>query len=303
MMVIALKINGVVYGGWENITIKKSMQSLTHEFEIEFKRGDVSIDNNSIISILKDGKNFLVGYIDDIDIDIADIEKPMKVAGRSKAMDLIDCNILVNQQYANLNAIQIIKDMIKEFSIKVNTNLSLEPLTNFNTEVGETYFNAINRLCKQLNILPLSDNNGDIRLIKNENNVQKIPLKEFLSLKFRTNFQNRFSEYTYKKETAIVDVTDGKINDESVKRYRPFVGINTEDKTNYDMANWKKNNDISNSIFLDGVVLGWDYDLNTIFKIETDIVNGFYLVNSIVFSKSDNGTLANIKFVDKDLFK
>lgn len=303
-MEIALKTNGTTYKGWENISIAKSMQSIAFTFTMDIKRSEgINIDNNSLITILKDNKPFLVGYVDNIDIDIEDTERPMKIAGRSKAMDLIDCNILENRQYSNLNAVQIINDFIKDFNITVTANIKLEPLSTFNTEVGETYFNAINRLCKQLNLLPISTNDGNIELVKNKNIQNGTILKKFKSLKFTRNFTSRFNSYTFKQETAVKDISDGIIKDGEVKRHRPFVGVNTEDKTNYDMANWKKNNDISNSILLEGTITGWDLEINTIAKIEREPVNGYFLVNDIIYSKGDNGTISKVKFVDRNLFK
>ena len=181
-----------------------------------FKGDEVDITNNDLITILKDGKPFLTGYLDSLDLGITDVKKPLSISGRSRAMDLIDCNISDNKQYSKLNAIQIISDFIKPFNIKVTTTLKLKPLETFNAKVGETYFNAINRLCKQINVLPTSDNLGNIKLIKNDLKESGIVLRDedFKSLNFKQKYTSRYSEIVYKKESAIVDVTDAKVTDE-----------------------------------------------------------------------------------------
>ena len=305
-MKLQLQASGKKYQGWENVSITKSMDSIAHRFSMDiYKDGDnVIIEDDEVIKIYVDDKVFFTGYLDDNILSITDVKKPLKINGRSKAGDLIDCNILTNKQYSKLNAKQIIEDLIKPFGISVSTTLSLEPLETFNTEVGETYFNAINRLCKQTNTLPISDVNGNLLIVKNENNITDITLtdKDFKSITFPRKLSNRFSEYVYKKEGIVTDVTDGKITDDTIGRFRPFVDINTEDKSNIDMAKWKKNNDQAKAIQLSGVVVGWDLEINTIVKIETDFVSSSFLIKDITYTKGDNGTISTVTFVSKDLY-
>jgi len=303
---IQLKVKNNLYQGWESVRIKKSMQSIAHTFSMEIFKGDqVQITNNDLLEILVNGKIFFTGYLDSYNLDISSTKKPLQISGRSRAMDLVDCNIEDNKQYNNINILQIIADLIAPFDIKVSTSLSLSVIEKFNTKTGETYFNAINRLCKQTNTLPISDNLGNIVIIKNANNISSNTLKDedFKSLKLQKRYSNRFKKYTYKKETAIIQAVDGIVQDVEVERFRPFVGNNNEDKTNIDMANWKKSNDISKSISLSGSVLGWNEEINTIKKLDTELVKESYLIKDIEYIKNNNGTISDITFVDKNLFK
>ena len=149
---IELKVNNNIYQGFESVRVNKSMQSIAHTFYMEIFKGDeVKITNNDLLQILVNDKVFLTGYLDDYEIDISDTKKPLSISGRSKAMDLVDCNIENNKQYKNINIVQIITDLISPFDITVSSSLSLEKIENFYTKTGETYFDAINRLCKQTN--------------------------------------------------------------------------------------------------------------------------------------------------------
>lgn len=306
MIELQLESAGKRYKGWENITITKSMDSIADTFSMEiFTDGDkVIIDDDKPLKIIVDGKTFFTGYLDDPILSITEVKKPLSINGRSKAGDLIDCNILDNKQYNKQNIKQIISDLIKSFNITVSTTLTLTPLDVFDTQVGETYFNAINRLCKQTNTLPISDNNGNIEIVKNQNNKTDIVLRDsdFKSLTFPRSLSNRFSEYVYKKEGIVTDVTDGKVTDDSVGRFRPFVGINTEDKDNKDLAQWKKNNNKAKEVQLNGVIVGWDLEINTIVEIDTEFVKNSFLIKDIVYSKGNNGTISSVTFVSKDLY-
>jgi len=304
-MKLELKVDNRKYSGWENVTISKSIQSIAHNFSMNIFNADgISIKDDDLIQILKDDKVFFTGYLDDMNIGISDIKKPLSISGRSKTGDLIDCNVSENKQYNKQNIKQIISDLVKPFNISVSSSLKLEPLEIFNTKVGETYFDAINRLCKQTNTLPISDNFGNIEIIKNQQNKSSIVLKDsdFKELNLPKKLSKRFSKYTYKKEGIITDVTDGSVIDDTVLRFKPFVGVNTEDKDNQDLAKWQLNHNKASEISLTAVVKGWDLEINTIVKLETEIVNNSFLIKDITYSKSDSGTISNVTFVSKDLY-
>ena len=305
MMKLELKVDNRKYSGWENVSINKSMQSIAHNFSMNiFNADDISIQDDDLIQILIDDKVFFTGYLDDMVIGISDTKKPLSISGRSKTGDLIDCNISDNKQYNKQNIKQIISDLVKPFNINVSSNLTLEPLEIFNTKVGETYFDAINRLCKQTNTLPISDNFGNIEIVKNQQNKSSIVLKDgdFKELNYPKKLSKRFSKYTYKKEGIATDVTDGRITDDTVLRFKPFVGVNTEDKDNQDLAKWQLNHNKVSEISLTAVVKGWDLEINTIVKLETEIVNNSFLIKDISYSKSDSGTISNVTFVSKDSY-
>ena len=304
-MKIELKVGNRQYAGWENVTIAKSMQSIAHNFSMDIFYGDnFFIDNDDVVQILKDGKPFLTGYCDDIELGISDTKKPLKISGRSRTCDLIDCNIENNKQYNKQTIVQIISDLIKPFGISVSTTLTIKALGVFNTKVGETYFDAINRLCKQTNTLPISDSLGNIVIVQNLKTDSPIILKDqdFKELTYPRKLDKRFSKYVYKKEGVRTDISDAIVKDSTVKRYRPFVAVNTEDKTNEDLALWEKNKNKADEENLTAVVYGWDLEINTIVKLETSIVNNSYLIKEIEYSKGDGGTVSKLTLVQKDLF-
>lgn len=304
-MKIELKVKNKKYAGWENITIVKSMRSIAFNFSMElYNSSNLEIEDDDIIQIIKDGKVFFTGYIDEMIIKISDLKQPLSISGRSKAADLIDCNIEDMKQYNKQNVIQIISDLIKPFNIKVSSELKLKPLEVFITKVGETYFDAINRLCKQTNTLPISDSFGDILIIKNEKVKESFILKDgdFEELNYPKTLSKRYSKYVYKKEGIVTDVSDGILKDDTVKRYRPFVSVNTEDKDNQDLAKWEHNKNKADESNITAIVKDWDFEINTIAKLETSIVNNSFLIQEIIYTKNENGTKSDITLIQKDLY-
>lgn len=305
-MTLELQIENYRYAGWENVVINKSMDSIVDNFAMSIKDStEIGLTEDSNVKVIKDGKVFLSGFFDNITVNVGDTKQPMELSGRSRPCDLVDCNIEENKQYNNQNIVQIMEDLVSPFNIKVSSSLELEPLELFKTKVGETYFDAINRLCKQTNTLPISTVNGDIEIIKNAMKMSSKILRDgdFKELSFPRVLKERFSKYTYRKESADEDITDGFIEDENVTRFRPFVAVNTEDKTNLDMAEWKKNYNNAREISLEAKVYdGWDLEINTLVKIETSFVENIFLIKELTHNKGDNGTYTDIVFVDRNLY-
>jgi len=304
-MKLELKVNNIKYSGWEGVSITKSMTSISHTFSMSILNSqEVEIQNDDVVEILVNDKTFLTGFIDEMTVSVNDKKMPMQISGRSKTGDLIDSHILTPQQYNKLNILQIISNIVDKFGMKVTTNIKLSPLSVFNTKVGETYFNAINRLCKQTNTLPISDKDGNIIVVKNDKKESGIVLKDddFKSLKYTKKLTYRHDKYVYKKESMANDVSDGIEPDVSVKRFRPFVKVNTEDKTNQDLAKWQLNKNKAEELTLSAVVQGWNLEINTIVKIDTSIVQNSFLIKEITYTKNDSGTVSNITFVSKGLF-
>ncbi len=302
---IVLKVNKNKYSGWEDISITKDMTSIADTFKLSIEKGSaLNVSEGDLIEIIDDDNTILKGYIEIYDISIEENKSPLILTGRSKAGDLVDCMIENYKQYNRLTPLNIISDIISDFDMSVSTNISLSTVDVFETKVGETFFNAINRLCKQTNILPISANNGDLLLTKNNKTTVSNTLKDkdLKAIKFKSDTTNQFSKYTYKKEAIVVDISDGSVSNSNMNRYRPFVGVNTDNKTNIDMANWKKNNADANSTQLEITVTGWDYEINNIVKIDSQIIKNSYLIKSINYTKGNNGKISNITLVDKGLF-
>tara|TARA_B110000858_G_C17798887_1_gene474060 strand:- start:1867 stop:2784 length:918 start_codon:yes stop_codon:yes gene_type:complete len=302
---IELRIKDKLYSGWKSVVIEKDMLSIANTFSISIDNGlQVGIEAGDKIQILKDKALFLTGYIDSLSIAISETKSPLILNGRSLSCDIIDCMIEENKQYIKQTALTIVQDVIKDFSIKVSSKLSLTPLETFDTKVGETFFNSINRICKQTNILPLSDNNGNIVLTRNDKTKYITVLKDsdLKEISYTSNLTSQYSKYSYKKESALSEVTDGSVENSNIKRYRPFVGVNTENKTNLDLANWKKNNSIANGTQLSIKVDNWDLEINKIIAIDSQLIKDSFLIKSISYEKSDLGLISSVTLVDKGLF-
>lgn len=302
---IQIIINDTVYKNIENISINKDILKICNSFNISIESQEaLNIKAGDKITILENKKSFFVGYIDTYNIQITNNKSPLVISGRSLANDLVDCNITEFKQYTQLTPLSIIQDIIKDFNISVSTNLILDKL-DFNINIGDTYFNAINKICKQYNILVISTKNGNIELVKNTKKQNNIILKDkdLLSINYSNDLSKQFSEYTYLKETTTKDVKNGTVQNDKIFRYRPFIKINNQNKNNLDLSKWEKQNREANSEKLTISILNWDFDINTILQIDTQIIKNSYLIKSINYTYSGTaGKISNLELINKDLY-
>ena len=302
---IEIVINDAIYKGIENISINKDILNICNSFNISIESKEaLNIKAGDKIIILENKKTFFVGYIDTYNIQITSNKSPLIISGRSLANDLVDSNITEFKQYTQLTPLSIIQDIIKDFNISVSTNLILDKL-DFNINIGDTYFNAINKICKQYNILVISNKNGNIELVKNTKKQNNVILKDkdLLSINYSNDLSKQFSEYTYLKETTTKDVKNGTVKNDKISRHRPFVKINNQNKNNLDLAKWEKQNKEANSEKLTITLLNWDFDINTILQIDTQIIKNSYLIKSIDYSySSTGGKISKLELINKELY-
>ena len=302
---IEIVINDAIYSGIENISINKDILKICNSFNISIESQEaLNIKAGDKITILENKKTFFVGYIDTYNIQITNNKSPLSVSGRSLAGDLVDCNITQFKQYTQLEPLSIIQDIIKDFSISVSTSLTLNKL-DLNINTGDTYFNVINKVCKQYNILVISNKNGNIELVRNAKKQNNIILKDkdLLSINYSNDVSKQFKTYTYLKEEINKDVKDGTVENSKILRHRPFLKINNQSKTNLDLSKWEKQNREANSEKLTISVLNWDFEMNTILEIDTPIIKNAYLIKSINYSySSTGGKISKLELINKELY-
>ncbi len=298
-----LKIAGVYYKGWQNVNIKKDITSLVDSFSTTIL-DDISIAGDDKIEIYQNDVLVLTGYVDNIQKGISDKRQPLQINGRSLASDLIDCNIAETKQFIKNTPKEIINKIMSPYGLKADTDIELETIAKFNTKIGDTVFDTINRICKQTNILPISTPAGGLKLIRNTGAKGKRTYKndDFKNIQAPIDFKKRYSEYRVVKENAKNDDKSFVLKDDRVKRYKPLLVVNTEDKTNKELAKWHLNKNKADEMKLTAVVVGWELQIGTIIDIDTDVVKGSFLIKEATYTKDNNGTQTSISLVSKELF-
>jgi prophage tail gpP-like protein len=246
---VTLYINGMSYSGWQTVSIQRSIDAIAMGFSISLTEkwtysGIVRPIREGDSCILKIGNDKIIeGYIDDVDPTFTKDTHSIKVTGRSKAGDLIDCSVDGQKWEFNKQPLEnIIQAILYSFGLKVTKRCDTgdvfsatdDPAEKFGIEQGETAFEAIDRACKMRGVLPISDASGNIELVRAGSDYCADDLVVGKNIEYvngHFSMKGRYSKYTVKGQSPGNDFFSGeKISrvagtstDPNVKRYRPLV--------------------------------------------------------------------------------
>ena len=236
---LILKVNDKELTGWTEVKVTRGIERCPSDFDISFT--ERSPDNlQSFIVKPGDscqvylGKDLVItGYIDRYTPSIDRSSHNVRVMGRNKCQDLVDCAaIKQGGQFKDSNVFNIATELAKEYGIKVvNKSKAKLPITPmFNLNLGETSYEIIERLARYSTLLVYDGADGSLLLspigsekmegaIEEGRNVERASMTH--------SIDQRFSEYSVFMLgcDTFQDIGDGgnliaKAIDENVARKR-----------------------------------------------------------------------------------
>ncbi|MDH4319868.1 MAG: contractile injection system protein, VgrG/Pvc8 family [Desulfobulbaceae bacterium] len=329
---VRLHIGGAAYGGWKEIRVTRSIETVSGSFDLKvterwpeqstprkIRRGDACV-------LRADGDLLITGYVDEGAPSFDDKEHTVTVTGRDKTGDLVDCSAICGSgQWNNRTARQICADICKPFGIPVTANADVgKVIGQFALQPGETAFEAIERVCRYRALLPVSDSQGGLLLTRAGTARVSTPLIEGENCKrgsAQLGMKDRYSKYIIKGQAAGDDFSTPEQNaqpqayatDPGVTRYRPLIVIAEgmgNGVTYKDRARWEAAVRAGRSSRATVTVQGWHHKTgpwtpNTIVPCRLpslDIQRDMLLVavNSII---DENGTVSELTITDPAAFK
>lgn len=330
-MTATLEVNGIDYGGWKTIRIEMNMDTVVNGFTFQVSEkwpdGDRQIKKGDRCVVKALGNVVITGYVDEIAPFISagengSVDHTITITGRDKGGDLVDCSAINSPgSWANLDMFGIAKALCAPFGITVINKTSVgRPFKKFTLQIGETVYDALNRMAELRAALIYSDGLGglvinnrattrsaDPLIMKLDNNTNNIKQANFID----SNMQ-RFSQYIVKGQTQGSDTVDplsssgakGTVNDSEI-RHRPLL-LMAEGQANSrqckERAQWEKQTRKGASEQVSVLVQGWKqsngklWAVNTIapvdivpFKIKKDM-----LIKGVVFNLNESGTTTEL---------
>ncbi|OQB05770.1 MAG: Phage late control gene D protein (GPD) [bacterium ADurb.Bin212] len=333
---VELFVNGKIFGGWNSVSIKKSIKNLSSTFDLGVTD---NWSNQRIPWILAPGDEcelkidsvkLITGYIDSIDNSISAASKTISVSGRDKTADFIDCSYAGAEfKNKNISVAALARKLAAPFKLTVVKNqYGLEVVKNLTISQGETCFEILDKASKQFGYLFTSNENSEIIItrpstLKSTTNIEQGV--NLVSGSATFDFSNRFSEYTVKSqsndfanEPELASVVANfqikqSAKDESLKRYRPFMFV-SESIANAGQARsraqWEAKKRAADASKFKVTVKGWKKADGTLW-IPNELVrlksvslgiDDDLLITSIEYNQSNSGTFANMELERKDAY-
>jgi len=276
---ISLETGGERFGGWIRVSVSQSIEAAAGSFS--FTASEKSPDDPlgrpirmGDLAVVRIGDVALItGYIDKIDPGYDANTHTIRVSGRSKTADLVDCSATHEPGlWLERTLEQIAAELTKPFGIKVRAEISTGlPFSTFQLEPAETVHGAIVRAAGHRAILVTDNGAGDLVLTRVGPARAGVELRKgdrILSARGSFSDRERFKTYTVMGQRRSTD-SDGddpqtrvsaEAKDLAVKRFRPLDILAEEPGgvgSYRDRAKWEASNRKGNALRAMLVVQDW----------------------------------------------
>ncbi len=336
---LTVVVDGSAWGGWTNIRLTRGLERMPPDFDVSVTElypgqgSQVVIREGSPCTVLIGGKLVLTGYIDRYEPSLSASEHPVRIAGRGRCQDLVDCAAGVRadgsfaMQITQGSAFRIATDLAAPFGIPVSLNDEEAgfAIPRFNINLGESPFEIIDRVTRYRQLIAYESVGGGLVLSR----VGKARMAS--GVVEGQNFENggasfamdgRFSDYyvTWTSTDGLSQVRDatggvngnlhGYVKDGSVPRFRPRIIVSEQIVDGVDIgqarAVWEMNrrNALAQalSVTIDSWVDGAGdlWEPNRLIPIDLPslkITGKEWIIGEVTFRRGEDGTHADLKLM------
>jgi prophage tail gpP-like protein len=302
---ITLTVNGRTYGGWTSVRVSRGIDRCATDFDIEVSERWESqptpwqIQPFDACTISIGGDLVLTGYVDDYLPSLGPRQHAVRIRGRSRTEDLIDCTPdIPSGQFSGYSLSAIATSIAALFGIKVVTQ-SAGAATIFadaTIERCETAFTFLERLGRLAGVLLTDDEQG--RLVLTNTGATRatgrlIEGQNFLSASAVLSSKHRYSSYIVKGQhaegagaygwgeanagddvppptTPVQTQLQATASDPTVPRFRPRVWLAESQLSQACMqlrANWLRQSAFGQATHADIVVQGYRQPDGSLWRI------------------------------------
>jgi prophage tail gpP-like protein len=258
-----LTVSGLAYDGWTRSEVQAGIEQMAGGFVLQMAstypgdKAPIELREGLPCEVKLGDDLVITGYIDDLETDDTDTTTSVRLAGRDKTADLVDCSAIHKTgQWRGVRLVQIVTDIAKPFGIAVvvapGTDTG-EVFKRFALEEGETAFSAIDRACRLRAVLVTSTPEGQVLLTTASTVHSGIHLIEGVNMtKFnaRHSWKERYNQIIIKGQVAGDDQEYGEsaahlkaeAKDAEIDRYRPLIVMaehGTTSKALGERATWE----------------------------------------------------------------
>jgi len=331
---IRLAVDGKLYGGWQEVQVSRSIEQAALAFNLTVTERWQGQPQRRIIrpgaacTLTASGDHILTGYVDDVPIDYDTAQHTVKVAGRDKVGDLVDCAAIVDGpfEFNNLSVLEFAARICRSYGVSVSAEVDPgKPFARFAVQPGETAWAAIERACRHRALLPNGDGNGGLVLTRAGKSGRAAG-----SLELGRNVEGASGTFTYRDRFSLtvlrgqqegsdtLDPTaiaspEGRATDSTITRYRPTVIVSEQAGNGISLADraaWEVRVARGRSRTVTYPVAGWRDDggvlwrPNTVVRVTDDYLDIDFdmLIVATTFNLTTAGTRTELQLALTDAY-
>lgn len=312
--VVSVRVNGRIFEDWNSAQVTRSMTAAAASFAVAApwwlpRPGEPLFARpGDALTVEIGGVPVITGYVDTIDSSTEPEKAGVRISGRSKAGDIVDCDAIVpGGQLRGLDLLAVARRLCKPFGIGVAVDAGVSVGKKFDLieiEQGETVDSVLVRLARERGLLKWSSTDGGVVFGRGSRGRAAVALvhrlgpmgepmaeNNVLTATGKFSMAGRFSEVVFKGQSkwdlggeALRSAQPrGRAVDAGVGRYRPKV-LNAENAaTSSDMqkrAEWEIARRIGAATQVTASVDGWRqtpdgdlWDIGLTARVTSDMLN------------------------------
>lgn len=327
---VIMYVNKKVFEGWEDVKITRELNSAASDFQCQLtdkwrqNQEPWKLNPGDHVHIHARGKSILTGYIDRVEASVTDESRTIKISGRSKTADLVDCSAEIGA-YEGITLSALVKNICKPFGISVLFLGQDGEVKSKAVSAGETAFTLIEYLARQRKMLIYPSVEGQLILAPVGTKRAATEIRQGINFQGGSvshDNSNRFSQYETKGQSAIAwggteiqgIQPSGIARDAGISRYRPLI-INSEnnidDQTGGDRAQYECELRAAQALEVSVQVQGWFqpdgnlWDVNQLVSVDAGFlgIRRKLIVNRVEYNKGNGGTTCNLSLIRSDAFE
>ena len=167
-----LVVDGVRWGGWTSASITRGIERMPSSFVVELTERNpsdgsvIDIKPGSPCQVLLGSDPVLTGYIDRYDASISAESHTVRIVGRSKSEDMVDCSAEWNtSQISSTSALDLAQKLAKPYGITVSSLSGPGvAIPQFNIQLTESAWDILERAARYSKLLAYDDTDGNVLL-------------------------------------------------------------------------------------------------------------------------------------------
>lgn len=239
---VTLQVGSREYRGWTAISIHRTLEAAAGSFSISLteKWGHRTepwpIMPGDECEVRLGDDRAVLGYVDAAAPSFDANRHELKVDGRDRTGDLVDCSAVQDPgEWKDVPLDTLTAELAEPFGVPVTAAVEVgEPFRAFKLQPGETAWEAIERACRQRGLLATSDAAGGLVLTRRSTSRAGTKLVQggnIKSAEASLSHEDRFSQYIVKGTQPGTDhisgasaaAVSGSATDAGIARYRPLV--------------------------------------------------------------------------------
>lgn len=333
---VTVLIAGKSFGGWEQVSMTRSLDNAAAGFQLSVS--ELFPGQNQPLEIVpgdacavRIGDDLVItGYIDTVNPSHDARSHDIKVAGRSKTQDLIDCSVAPPwSSFEKLTILQIADRLAKPYSVDIVDGLKgqTEAIEKFDVNAGETVLSALGKLAALKAVILTDDEQGRLLITRAGTARTTTALRSgeggnILSGSGNFNATSRYRTYTVVGQGPGSDLNSGQAvsevtataEDRGVTRSRTLV-IRAEGaadlKKAQDRARWEASSRAGKSSPFTVNVRGWRQGNGELWKINQLVqvkdpllsVDGEFLISAVTYTLSAQGSVTNLTLTPRAAYE